>query len=115
MSFFDNYKDLGGGGKYLSAAEKQFLIENGVAFTIEKLAMDEDNSFGPRWVAFVQVPSQTEKGVTEARKISFPVGSGAESRDSMLKQMDKYLQSEGAEPVTVKLNKPGRAIFIESA
>lgn len=114
MAFFDEYQDIGGGGKYLSSDEKQFLIDNGIAFEINKLAVDEDNQYGPRYVAFVTVPNQ-ESGEGEERKVGFPLGSGAESRDSMLKAMDRYLQGEDGEPVKVKLSKPGRAILIEAA
>lgn len=114
MSFFDSYKDLGGGGTYLKSDEKQFLIENGVVFEITGLAMDEENQYGPRFVAFCAIPN-ADSGEPEDKKISFPVGSGAESRDSMLRAMEKYLADEGAEPVRVKLTKPGRAILLTPA
>lgn len=114
MGFFDNYKDLGGGGKYLKSEEKQVLIDGGIPFEIESLQLDEENQYGPRYVAFCQIPD-VESGEPTEGKISFPVGSGADSRDSMLKAMSEYLDSEGAEPVKVKLHKPGRAILLEAA
>lgn len=114
MSFFETFKDLGGGGSYLKSDEKQFLIENGIAFDIKGLALDEENQYGPRYVAFCDIPNE-ETGELEERKISFPKGSGAESRDNMLHAMDEYLSGEGAEPVSVKLIKPGRAILIVNA
>lgn len=113
MSFFDSYTDLGGGGSYITAAEKQFLIENGVAFEITGLTFDPENQYGPRWVAFIKAPNQ--EGEVEERKVGFPHGTGAGSRDAMLDAMSKYLQSDEAQPVKVKLSKPGRAILIEKA
>lgn len=112
-SFFDNYTDLGGGGMYLKSDEKQFLIENGVAFDIVGITHDPDNSYGPRYVAFCKIPDPGT-GEPEEKKIGFPTGSGVDSRDSMLKAMADYL-GDGGEPVSVKLTKPGRAILIESA
>lgn len=112
--FFDNYTDLGGGGKYLSSDEKLQLIENGITFSIKALTYDADNQYGPRYVAFIDVPA-VETGEIEERKIGFPVGSGAESRDAMLKAMDEYLKGDEAEPVKVKLEKPARAINIVPA
>lgn len=115
MSFFDSYKDLGGGGSYMKSDEKQVLIENGVPFSINSLQMDEENQYGPRYVAFCTIPNLTDpKGDEEERKIAFPVSSGADSRDAMLKAMDEFLKN-GGEPVKVKLSKPGRAILIQPA
>lgn len=114
MSFWDSYTDLGSGGKFLSAAEKQFLIENGVEFEIVGLQEDPQNSFGPRFVAFLKVPNP-ETGEEEERKVGFPVDSGVSSRDSMLEAMKGYLDGPDAEPVKVKLSKPGKAILIVAA
>lgn len=96
----------------MKSEEKQRLIENGVPFLITGLAMDEENQYGPRYVAFCKVPN--EEGGIEDRKISFPTGSGADSRDAMLRAMDEYLQ-KGGDPVKVCLDKPGRAILIRPA
>lgn len=114
MAFFDNYKDLGGGGRFLSAADKQVLIENGVPFKITGLQFDEHNEHGPRFIAFVLVPD-VESGEEEERKIGFPVGSGVGSRDSMLEAMKEYFDGKDSEPVVVKMEKPGRAIFLINA
>lgn len=114
MGFFDEYVDLGSGGSYLKSDEKQELIENGIAFTIVGLTYDGENKYGPRYVAFCEIPN-LETGEPEERKIGFPVGSGADSRDAMLRQMDEYLQGDGAQPVNVKLEKPNRAIVIVPA
>jgi len=114
LSFFDSYTDLGGGGTYLSADEKQFLIDNGVVFEIKGLVEDEANKYGPRWVAFCDLPDEDTGELVEG-KIGFPIGSGVDSRDAMLKAMSDYLESEDAEPVFVKLDKPGQAILIVAA
>lgn len=112
--FFDNYTDLGGGGRFLSQADKQVLIENGVPFKITAVQFDEHNEHGPRFIAFALVPD-VETGEDEERKIGFPVGSGVQSRDSMLEAMKDYFTEEDSEPVTVKMEKPGRAIFLVNA
>lgn len=117
MSFFDNYTDLGGGGRYLGSEDKQFLIDNGVTFHISALTLDADNQYGPRYVAFCSVPNK-ESGEPEEVKIGFPVSSGVDSRDAMLKQMEVYLKETAANTkpgIAVKLEKPGRAILIVSA
>lgn len=114
MSFFDEYVDIGGGGLWLASEQKQVMIENGIVFQIKGLAIDEDNQYGPRYVAFCEIPN-TETGDLEPGKIGFPIGSGADSRDAMLKAMSKYLESEDAQPVFVKLEKPGRAILLVAA
>lgn len=112
MGFFDNYQDLGGGGTFLKSADKQVLIENGIPFQITGVAEDPLNEYGPRFVAFCVIPNP-ETGEEEEKKIGFPTGSGVAGRDSMLAQMKAYLESEEeAEPIFVKLDKPGKAILI---
>lgn len=114
MGFFDNYQDIGGGGTFLKAPEKQFLIENGVPFTITSVVEDPLNEYGPRYVAFCLIPN-AETGEDEEKKIGFPTGSGVSGRDNMLAQMAEYLKQDDAEPVKVKLDKPGKAILIVPA
>ena len=113
MSFFDGYKDKGAGGRFLSKADKDVLIENGVPFKITGLTWDPENEHGPRFIAFIVVPD-VETGEDEERKVGFPVGTGVSSRDDMLRAMKDFLD-EGGDPVTVKLEKPGRAIFLVNA
>lgn len=114
MAFFDNYQDIGEGGKYVSGDEKNFLIENGIEFEIQGLTYDAANKYGPRWVLFCQIPN-AETGEPEERKLGFQTESGADTRDAMLKAMDDYFHGDNAEPVKVKLEKPGRAVFIRPA
>lgn len=113
-NFFDGYQDLGGGGKFISSAEKQVLIENGVPFQITGVVDDPLNEYGPRFVTFCLIPDP-ETGETEERKVGFPTGSGVGGRDSMLAQMKEYLEGEDPEPIYVKLDKPGKAILIVPA
>lgn len=110
--FFDGYKSTAEGGKYLSADEKQVLIDQGVVFEITALTHDPENQYGPRWVAFAVIPSPEKDGEPLETKIPFPTGSGVDSRDNMLTAMNEYFGKEDANPVKVKLTKVGRAIHI---
>lgn len=112
MSFWDGYVSTAGGGKYISADEKQVLIDQGVVFSIKALTKDLENQYGPRYVSFVDIPPAEEGGEVLEAKISFPLESGVDSRDSMLRNMEDYFDKEDSEPVKVKLTKVGRAIQI---
>lgn len=112
--FFDDYVDIGGGGHFLKSQEKLDLIEQGVPFKITAIHEDPDNEYGPRYIAFCQIPN-SETGEDEEKKIGFPTDSGVNSRDAMLRAMKDFLDSDDAEPVLVKLSKPGRAIMIVAA
>jgi hypothetical protein len=114
-SFFETYKApaQGAGGKFLIAAEKKVLIDNGIPFQITSLQFDEHNEHGPRYIATVNVPNP-ETGEEEERRVGFPVGTNVQTRDSMLDAMSKYFD-EGGDPVTVKLEQTQRAIFIVPA
>lgn len=111
MSFWDNYKEIG--GNFVKAEEKQVLMEGGIPFQITGIALDEDNSYGPCFVATVLLPDP-ENGEEAERSIYFPKGT-VESRDRMLKQMMEYLDGEDADAVMVKLEKAGRSILIRQA
>lgn len=99
---------------FLKGEEKQVMIDNGVPFKITGLAWDPHNEHGPRFIAFTLIPNP-ETGEEEERKVGFPVGSGVASRDAMLEAMKVYLDEEGNDPVIVKMEKPGRAIFLVNA
>lgn len=112
MSFFDEYKEIG--GNWVSADEKQVLMDNGIPFEIQDVVEDDHNQYGPRFVAHVLLPNP-ETGENEERVIGFPKGT-VESRDRMLSQMQEYLERDGdKEPVMVKLEKVGRSIIIRNA
>lgn len=110
--FFDNYKSTAEGGKWISADEKQVLIDNGVVFDITALTLDPENQYGPRFVSFVTIPNPKEGEEPLEGKISFPIDSGVDSRDNMLRAMQEYFGKDDSNPVSVKLTKVGRAIHI---
>lgn len=112
MSFWDNYTSTAEGGKYINADEKQVLIDQGVIFSIKALTKDLENQYGPRYVSFVTIPPAAEGEEELEAKISFPLESGVDSRDSMLRNMEDYFDKEDSQPVKVKLTKVGRAIHI---
>ncbi len=110
MSFdFDKYQS---GGNFISAAEKKALAEGGIPFAITAIRQvhkfDNEN-----YELSIRVPNP-ENGEEEERTLSFPIGSGAESRDAMLHGMKAYLEEEGGE-VSAKLTKIGRAYFLAQA
>lgn len=116
--FFDNYQDLGGGGTFITSDEKQYIIENGVVFSIHKLGKEreEDAKYEPGYIAFCSVPDLNDpEGEVQERKLRVPYGTGVNTRDDMMAAMKEYLESEGSVPVQVKLEKPGRAILIVNA
>lgn len=113
LSFFDNYKDLGGGGNWVSGAEKQQLIEGGIPFEITGVQEDDANIHGPRYVLFCNIPN-FETGEPEERKMGLQKES-VPTRDAMLAAMKEFLETEGNAPVKVKLTKPNRAQLLVPA
>lgn len=111
MSFWDEYKEIG--GNFIKADEKQVLIENGIPLKVTAVIEDQANQYGPRFVAQVVVPNP-ETGEDEERAVSFPIGT-VESRDRMLLQLVDYLARPDAEEVVVKLEKAGRSILLRQA
>lgn len=111
MGFFDEYKEIG--GNFIKAEEKQVLIDNGIPFRVVEVVADDENKYGPRYVATVLLPDP-ENGAEAERAVAFPKGT-VESRDRMLGQMAAYLDRDDAEPVMVKLEKVGRSIVLRSA
>lgn len=123
MSFFETYTDIGGGGDWISASEKQVLMDEGIPFEITAVADDDANQYGPRFAVFVRVPDPATGDETE-RKIGFAKAeydeagertAGVPSRDSMLTQLQQYLATDSPEPVLAKLEKVGRSILIRQA
>jgi hypothetical protein len=111
MGFFDEFQDTASGA-WVGKDEKQELMENGVAFPITEVTVEDSPQYGERYVTKVILPN--EDGVDEERLISFPKGS-VESRDRMLDAMAKYLEADGAEKPVVTLEKVGRSIIIRAA
>lgn len=117
MSFFDEYKEIG--GRFLKAEDKQVLIDNGIPFQVTEVQADDENQYGPRFVAKTLLPVTLAEGAVADNEesevnIAFPKGT-VESRDRMLKQMSEYLEREDAAPVIVKLEKVGRSILLRQA
>jgi hypothetical protein len=110
-SFWDNYKEVG--GNFVSGDEKKVLVENGIPFDVTQVTKRESGKFGPEYALSVLVPN-AETGEPEERTMTFQYGTVG-SRDSMLAQMEVYLDSEGASPVTCKLEMGGRAVLIRKA
>jgi len=113
LGFWDEYEDVGSLGTFIGAAEKKVLMENGIPMTVTKVVEDQQNQYGPRYVAQVVVPNP-ETGDEEERAISFPIGT-VESRDRLLAQLNEYLAREDADTVTIKLEQVGRSILIRQA
>lgn len=112
MSFWDEYQDIGG-GSWISAEEKAVMAENGIPFTVSAVVDDDENKYGERFVVKGLVPDP-ETGEDAERQVGFPKGT-VESRDRMLRQLQGYLQGEGAEPVVVKIAKIGRSYVLQNA
>lgn len=109
MSFFDEYKDIGG-GQYVGADEKGVLIENGIPFQMTDVVYQDESKYGERFVTRVVLPDP-ETGEEEERLMSFSAGT-VESRDRMLRALAEWLDEADNEPPYVKLEKVGRAVII---
>lgn len=110
--FWDTFTDTSAGG-FLKAADKEFLIENGIIFPISKVEVSDHPEYGERYLCAVEVPN-AESGDTEARTLAFPVGT-VESRDRMLDAMSKWLDDPDNENPRVKLTKVGRSLILQAA
>lgn len=117
-----DFKKYDTGGAWLNAAEKKAIAEAGIPFVITGVREGEYEG-EPRYVLNVTVPNP-ESGDDEERLLAFPIGSGVESRDNMLKALMAYLtvddegkNAEGDTPeeVKAKLEKVGRSYIIREA
>lgn len=111
MGFFDTFQDIGGGA-WISGAEKDTIIEQGIPFVITGVVDDDANKYGSRFVLNVNLPNP-ETGDVEERKIGFKKET-VESRDRMLLAMQKAL-AEGELIEPTKLTKIGNAVLIKKA
>ena len=111
MGFWDEYVEVG--GNFIKADEKQVIIDNGIPLRVLAIVEDQQNQYGPRYVAQVVCPNP-ETDEDEERAVSFPIGT-VESRDRMLAQLLEYLRRDDAEEVVVKLEKKGRSILLRQA
>lgn len=99
-------------GNYITAEEKQVLAENGIPFVVTAV-MAKHKFEGEHYELTVRVPNP-ETGEDEERTLSFPIGSGAESRDATLAGLKEHLAETGEE-ISAKVTKVGRAFFIVGA
>lgn len=117
MSFWDGYKDEGG-GMYLSAAEKAAFIENEVALQITNVRFDEKNQFqgqsSPRFVVHFLAPNPLT-GESEERLAGFAISPEGSSRDRLLEALTDYLGDDDADEVNVVLEKIGNFVAIKKA
>jgi hypothetical protein len=117
--FWDTYKDEGG-GKYLTAAEKNLLIEDGTTLPILAVRYDEKNQFqgnpAPRYVVTFDVPEGIS-GVTGGERFSgFAISEdGDSSRDRLLGALVDYLDSDGADKVEVVMERLGNFVRLVKA
>lgn len=105
QGFFDTYRDEGG-GQFLSAEEKELLIDEGVAFPVTSVASSE-SEFGPRWVVGIELEG-------EPRLVGFSRGK-VFSRDRLLEALQGYLAEEGAEPPELRIVMNKRSQLLVSA
>ena len=118
VSFWDGYKDEGG-GKYLSAAEKAALIENAVVLEITGVRFDEKNQFkgnaAPRFVVTFMVPNPLT-GENEERLAGFATIPDGSSRDRLLEALIDYLEDpDETDPILVVLELVGNFVLIRKA
>jgi hypothetical protein len=112
QGFWETYKDEGG-GKYLTAAEKNALIESETVLEITAVRYDEKNQFqgnpAPRYVVTFVVDG------TE-RFAGFAISEdGDSSRDRLLGALVEYLDSGTAEKVEVVMSKIGQFVALVKA
>jgi hypothetical protein len=111
--FWDTYKDEGG-GKYLTAAEKNALIDAGTVLQITGVRYDEKNQFqgnpAPRYVVTFLID-----GVE--RFAGFAISEdGDSSRDRLLAAILDYLDSGNAdEKIEVVMEKIGQFVALVKA
>ena len=112
QGFWETYKDEGG-GKYLSAGEKNDLIDAGTVLEIVGVRYDEKNQFqgnpAPRFVVTFVVDG------TE-RFAGFAISEdGNSSRDNLLGALVEYIGSPKAEAVFVRMEKIGQFVALVKA
>lgn len=116
MGFFDEYPQESGGGVYVKAEEKTAIAQAGIPFVVSDVVSDDANVYNgkvqPRFIVKILLPNP-ETGDNEERWLSFPKGSGVDSRDRMLAQLGEYLAKDDAEEVSLKLAKVNRAYVLQ--
>jgi hypothetical protein len=110
-----------GGGKYLSASEKDALIDGAVVLEIVGVKFDEKNQFqgnpAPRYVVTFDVPEGL-KNVTGGERFSgFAISKEDQpsSRDNLLEALTDYIGTAGATPVLVRMEMIGQFVALVKA
>lgn len=107
--------DTGGGGDFISAAEKKALAESGAAFTITAVKERESRfEHDTEFVISIVVPEGVEGVEPGDRALTFAKDTGADSRDRALTGMIEHFANDG-DDIEAKLTKVGRAWLIKAA
>lgn len=112
---WDKY-DGGGGGDFISAAEKKALAEAGAVFQItgvKERASRFEHDF--EFVVDVLIPDGVEGVEPGERVFTFAKDSGAVGRDNALTGMIKHFTEEGGDDIDAKLAKIKRAWVLQGA
>lgn len=111
-----NWDKYDTGGSYISAAEKQALMECGVPFNITGVVERDGNFEHKREFAIKIIVPEGVEGVDPGERVlTFAKGSGATSRDATLEGMVAHFDADGADEIPAKLVKVGRAWLIKAA
>jgi len=106
--FFDGYEDENpnsGDSNFLTAGEKQLLIDEGASFPITSVD-STTTQYGPRWVLGIEVEG-------ESRMLGFGKGK-VFSRDRLLAALKDHFE-KGGEPVEVRIEMSKRSQIIVDA
>jgi len=111
MGFAEENQDvMGGGGAFLTGADKNELMENGIVFPIigvERRSNPFEDDSEQYLVRIILEDDEADDG--EAEKIlSYTVGA-VESRDRLCERMATWLDDSSNDPPLAKLNKVGRS------
>ena len=115
MAFWDQHDAGGGAGGYLTPEEKKELVDAETVFEITAVRLEEEGKFGDRYIASLTLPDPAT-GDNETRLIGFPIGSGADGRDALLKAMiDDHFGAGEKDGIPCILAMGGRAFVLKPA
>lgn len=111
--FWDQYKDEGS-GKYLTATEKNDLIDNGVELQIVGVRYDEKNQYqgnsAPRFVVAFLING-------EEKLAGFALSEDGSSRDRLLEALSEYLETPAGkkDKILVRMERIGQFVALVKA
>ena len=109
---FDGDKYRGSTGRFITKEEKNLLVQEGIPFQVvgirQVFKFDKEN-----YELTILMPDPTT-GEEEERVLTFPIGSGAESRDAQLAGLAAHFE-ENDEPWTAKMYQQGRGYYLQNA